>query len=311
MALAATGLTLLCTSGESVVRALPPPSSVDTDGDFLPDDIEWVLLTDPTLADSDTDGVDDFQSVVRHIYPDPLEEPLGGAGTTGTGTGGTSSAGLSASGGVTPPPDHKARLVVSSRADQDGTPAVWVHVLFEFATTSAPPLQAFDVWIDYYGWRASIASALSGPQTEYATTTATSGNCLARLSFRLADEAALLPFDPLTIGAEINAQGASLATGVMLSSYAGVITALTPISSASLVAVYLNSNTGQNPFWSSERVCSMALSVVAGAPSGSLCEVVTSRCRQAGQLRCPPSCSSSTGRLIYVPNGLSLLTGGG
>ncbi len=52
-------------------------TSVDTDFDGLPDDVEFAVGTNPNLADTDDDGLDDYAAVIQGL------DPTGGALTTG------------------------------------------------------------------------------------------------------------------------------------------------------------------------------------------------------------------------------------
>ena len=44
-------------------------AEIDTDGDFLPDVVEWVVLTDSTNPDTDGDNTPDFVEVVEGGNP--------------------------------------------------------------------------------------------------------------------------------------------------------------------------------------------------------------------------------------------------
>ena len=56
-------------SGQSVAE-------IDTDGDFLPDVVEWVVLTDSTNPDTDGDHIPDFVEVIEGGNPRFETAPL-------------------------------------------------------------------------------------------------------------------------------------------------------------------------------------------------------------------------------------------
>jgi hypothetical protein len=66
-----------------------------------------------------------------------------------------------------------------------------------------------------------------------------------------------------------------------------------------------------NPFWTAQRVCLMRLAVVGTAPGGALAQVTSATCVSDGQLACPPTCASAAGQVMFFPDGLSTVTGGG
>ena len=71
------------------LQAEPAPRDQDSDNDFLPDELEWVCLTNALSPDTDDDGNPDFVEVVQRGNPRHPGQPL--------------------------PADHEMRLVVTSR----------------------------------------------------------------------------------------------------------------------------------------------------------------------------------------------------
>src|SRR5688572_2684876 len=72
----AAAIGLLCGPGWSTLGAGPTPLGadpvdpfLDTDDDFLPDSVEWTVVTSPQRGDTDFDGISDFVEVVQHGNP--------------------------------------------------------------------------------------------------------------------------------------------------------------------------------------------------------------------------------------------------
>jgi hypothetical protein len=65
----------------AVLETAPTASTLDTDGDGLPDTQELTLGTDPTKADTDGDGLTDGQEVNTY-HSDPLNPDTDGDGYT-------------------------------------------------------------------------------------------------------------------------------------------------------------------------------------------------------------------------------------
>jgi hypothetical protein len=73
--LVAHGLGITALSGKNTELGVPsflPSTAPDSDGDGLPDDVEFAIGTDPNKADTDGDGIDDFATVTQG------GDPLGG-----------------------------------------------------------------------------------------------------------------------------------------------------------------------------------------------------------------------------------------
>ena len=275
---------------------------VDSDGDLLPDDLEWSMLSDPFSSDSDGDGVDDYTAHIEYVYPSPLE-------WTAAGTAGTSRLPNPLNNpGPTPAVDHGLRFSVSVRPDPDGTPAVWMHFAFRFVGGSIPSVQGLDVWLNHGQMVWSLGSLLGVSGASMAMDSRAGSTDLV-FSSRLGREAEVLPLCPATIGATVILDGRMITSGVMLSAHAGKLTAFTPTGTNTGVVIALDPAVAQDPFWSTDRVCYLTLSVLASTGNGSLCEVARAQCRRSDTMRCPPSCPTSVGQVVFVPDGITTLTG--
>lgn len=273
-----------------------PSTPGDADGDLVPDDLEWATLGDPARRDTDGDGLDDFTALVTYQYPSPLD-PQGSPGE-----------GSYAPPTPTLPNEHTMRVLASLRQDANGASAVWVHLAFRFVGATIPPIQALDVWLNYGQLSWTLRDLLGKTGAEFQIEVRQDGVYLL-FSSRIALEQDFVAFTPSTIGATIALDGRLLTSGVLLTAHAGKLAAFTPIGADTGVLVPLDTAVVDDPFWSSDRVCFMSLSVIASTGNGSLCEVTRAQCRRSENLRCPPTCLSAAGQVLFVPDGIATLTG--
>lgn len=267
---------------------------------MLPDDVERILFTDPDSEDTDRDGIDDFLAAVHFRYSSPFSTPNEGAPAPALAQE------------LNPvPTEHAARVVLSEREDPTGFPAIWVHYLFRFAGSTFPQIDVFDMWVDQAGTPIALHNAFLG-QSEI-DVRATSAGTLLRFSMRLGLERDFVSLrtTPMTFGLTMVLQGQTIHTGAMLVEIDDHAATVTPIAADDVVVLGLNSvETLQNPFWTRNRVCTMSVSVLSTSRYGHLCEFNRSNCRPASNLRCPPSCTNTSGQLFFIPNGLPVVMGG-
>lgn len=258
----------------------------DTDGDLLPDRLEWVLLLDPQLADSDRDGTDDFLHAVQGRRG--LLEPRSNFGY-----------------------DDEARVVVNSLPDGVGGKSIWVHMLFRFAGANLRDLRSLQPYIDYWGMRIPIDRLIGAGETHLSIRQHPTEGLYVLCSFELGHESTFRWIMPCTIGATTVMGSRTIRTGTFVDSAAGAVTALVPVTPDGGVIQTLTPEDRDDPFWTTSRVCLLRLSVVSTTPSGTLCEVSNADCVSSGELSCPPTCLSSRGQMMFFPDGLSTITGGG
>ncbi len=265
------------------LEAMPAQAWTDTDGDFLPDALEWVLLTDANNPDTDDDGVGDFLEAAQRTLP-------------------TDS--------VHPPLDNEVRAVVTVQGT--GTHArTWLHLLFRFVAHDTTALTSLTPYLDWWGYRFPLDDLLGLGQTDVDLRDAGADGLFVRVSLELCSEHDLRAVMPCTIGAIAQIGGRTISTGAYLRDSDGFSTSLVGIEPSAGAVQTLTQGAQGTPFWSGQRVCLMRLAIVGTSPGGAMAEVVSSTCISDGRLACPPTCTSATGQLMFFPDGLSTVTGGG
>lgn len=287
--LAAAGAALVApgsSGGGAVLLADDPVRFHDADGDLLPDRLEWVLMLDEALADSDGDGTDDFLHAVQSRLS--FSEPRTTFGY-----------------------DDEARVVLSTEPNRDGSTSVWVHMLFRFAGSNVNDLRGLQPYIDIWGQRIPIERMIGSGGIHVALRQHATEGLYVLCAFELGRESMIRALLPCTIGATAIMGQRTIHTGMFATDAAGTTTAWVPVTRDSGVLQTLRPDTEENPFWMSSRVCLLRLAVVTTAPAGTICEVSAANCISSGKLSCPPTCLASRGQMVFFPDGLSTVTGGG
>jgi hypothetical protein len=275
---------------ERVVRASAGVDPfLDTDGDLLPDSLEWVAFSDPTKPDTDTDTRDDFLEVVQHTAPfaPTLARPF----------------------------DNEMRLLLSSGsggAVVDGDSGIWLHCLFRFAT-GAPTVDWFLPSIHTNGAAVPIGQLFGRTPFRLASRPAAGGGSYAVLTLLLASAREFEALLPCTVSARASVGGRLFATGSYVLNVGGFTTALMPTgldASRSFLLQSLTSGSSSNSFFSRNKICEMELAVIGSTGGGHICEVERAGCEPANGLRCNVSCDQAAGAMIFVPDGLGTISGG-
>lgn len=261
---------------------------LDSDGDLLPDQLEWVALSSPSAADSDGDGRDDFLEVVQHT-------------ATYQATN-------------TQPVDNEMRVLLST-ATSGRSRDIWMHCLFRFASGRLE-LDSFTPYITNGQIAVPMSDMIGRTPMNLAVRTVPNQGLYVTLSLRLTTEAEFRRYLPCTVTALASIGGRRISTGMYAFDSGSEISTLLPRGVEinrraylvqSLRALDINP---QSPFFRGNKVCELGLSVLASTPGGSLCEVNSAACEPANGLRCSASCSAAVGSEIFVPAGLAATTGG-
>ncbi len=266
-----------------VLRADGPPLSLDSDGDFLPDQIEWACLTSAQAPDTDQDGISDFVEVVQRANPRMPGSPL--------------------------PADHEMRVVVTTNPSPTG-PEVTLHLLFRFMgdTSLLAHLDAYAELSQLPGARFPLADVACGPITIDHRQTENDGQWV-RVSAPLVSEAVLRSFLPCTIGATATIGTRQLDTHVALIDRAGTTASLVPCG-PSLFAVQSIGAQLLPTTLVNNRICVLQLTPVGGGTGGTAFEVTAAECQDCNDLICGVDCANSVGTILILPCGGGSITGG-
>lgn len=273
-----------------VLHAMAVDPFQDSDGDLLPDSLEWVALGDPRSADSDRDGRDDFIEAVQCTSMRSATPAL--------------------------PLDNEMRVMLSSLADGvTGERYVWVHCLFRFASGR--------VDLDWFMPFIAMSNGLAVPITDMVGRTpmrlnvrsSPSEGAYAIVTLRLARERDFIHTLPCTVNARASVTGRFLTSSIYAYNSHGTLSTLVPLGKDAargfLLSQTLAPHDGtSNPFFSGNRVCVQTLCITGQVPGGFVCEVDTSTCEPANGLRCASDCSRMVGETLIAPDGLGAITGG-
>ena len=280
---------IVAVSDHETCTLVADPTSVtdDSDGDFVPDVVEWACLSNANAADTDVDGVPDFVEIVQRANPQQAGLPL--------------------------PSDHELRIVVTALGS-GSTSLTNLHLLFRFMGEPTL-LTQLDTFLEL-GWvqgaRFSLSSLAAG-QIIVRQQAVPGEGLWVHVSVPLASEAGLRSLMPCTIGADAQIGTRLLRTRAPLFDYDGLTSTIVPFARNNMVAV--QSIGAQRLFagGGSNEVCVMRLRRVGsgdGSAGGDAFRVEAASCEPCNDLQCgAASCSGSVGRVFVLPGGLEVITG--
>ncbi|MEZ5966492.1 MAG: hypothetical protein R3F56_21835 [Planctomycetota bacterium] len=273
-----------------VLHAMAFDPFQDSDGDLLPDALEWVTLSSPTSADSDHDGRDDFLEAVQYTSMNAATPPL--------------------------PIDQEMRVVLSSLPDPGtGERYIWLHCLFRFASGQMD-LQWFMPFLSTNeGVQVPISSLFGSSPMNIRVRPHPTEGAYAIATLRLARARDFAPMLPCMVNARASMSGRFLSSSIYVFQSSGEISTLVPAGKDTARGVLLGQSLAphdgtSNSFFAGNRVCAQTLIITGQVPGGYLCEVDTSQCQPANGLRCNTDCPTLVGRIMIAPDGPGAITGG-
>lgn len=266
-------------------------ATLDTDGDFLPDAVEWVLLTNANAVDTDGDEVSDFVEVIEAGNPRHESAPL--------------------------PPDQQMRLIITGPSPASSDPRTWMHVFHRVMTSKdgagagVSAIQSFQVWLQgplLPGLQIPLNVLASG-EVVYRERVTDNEGVWVQFSVPLVSQSVLSAALPCTIWAETTVAGKSLASGQTLIPAGGNIATLVPYISGRYVFQSLSPFAPSAGSSQSNQVCVLDLDEVSVGPAGTTYQVVGANCEDANELECSSSCQDSLGWTMTIPGGTGLIGG--
>jgi hypothetical protein len=283
-ALAAVGL-VFSSSEPQRLRADVTSIDLDTDGDFLPDCVEWVCLTSASSANTDLDGAGDFVEVVQKGRPRQANAAL--------------------------PADHEMRIVVTSNPTANGNEVI-LHLLFRFM--GGPELlNQFDCYAELGavpGLRIPLSTLSLQPVSVQQRVVPGEG-LWVRYSVSLVSEQVLRSVLPCSIGSSAVIGSRSVETTIPLFEQGGSTCSVVPFApglfAIQSVSAPVAGAVGAVP---NNRVCVLQLQPIGGGSGGSAFLVSGAECQDCNDLVCGVECAASVGTVVVLPGGPGSITGG-
>lgn len=278
------GRSLLPTSGASSLAAAPLQPLLDTDGDGLPDLIEFVGDSSSKLSDTDGDGRSDLVEFLDYTSPNIKDAPK------------------------KPQPDGFRVLLNTTEEGANNQHVLWMHLLFRFRSGTMTDLKGLGLFIDLGGNRYSLDPLLSIGVADFVEMRHHVQGLLVRVTLKIPMFQGFSQFTPVTFGGYALIGNVVLASGSMLFHQGGAYFTIVP--AAGKVVFQATSATARNPFWASHKRCVFQLEVQGVGRSGQILEVKKASCETSNARRCTASCPKMRGQTFFVPDGLPLILGG-
>jgi hypothetical protein len=253
---------------------------VDTDNDFLPDCVEWAVLTSAANPDTDGDEISDFVEVVQRGAPRKAGDPL--------------------------PTDQEMRLVVTGPSAASPGAAVWLHLLVRTVETSTP-IANFSSWIELPslpGLQIPLNMLAFGNIEFRQRLTAAEGNWVI-VSVPLVSTTILQAVLPCSFHAMSMIGGRHLRSTVQLLDMQGTISSLVSYGENSFAVQSIAPIPGGGL---SNRVCVIDLQEVGSGVGGTVYQVISAFCDDCNEVECSPNCPQTVGWLVTIPGGMCGMT---
>lgn len=299
LALVAAGLAtsiVVWTGSSQAVEAgggTTAAAEIDTDGDFLPDVVEWVTLTNSTNPDTDGDANSDFVEVISGGAPRHESVAL--------------------------PPDQQMRVFVTGPEPGSADPRTWLHVFHRVMPTGsagagAGAIQSFATWLEnpsLPGLQIPLNAFLVSSEAVYAERVTAEQGTWLQLSAPMVSESILQAVMPCTIWAESTVAGQQLQSGIKLIAAPAGLATMVPFGGDRFVLQTLSPvpSTSTSMTIETNKVCILTLDEDTSGPAGTTYIVSAADCEDANDLECDSTCSQSVGWTVTIPGGTELLSG--
>jgi hypothetical protein len=266
-------------------------ATLDSDNDFLPDAVEWVLLSNSHKVDTDADGISDFIEVVEGGQPRHQSPVL--------------------------PADQQMRLVVTGPLPESSDPRTWIHVFHRVMTAEATPgsgpaaIQSFATWYEspsYPGIQLPLNSFATS-ETIYRERITPTDGIWVQVSIPLVPEATLSSVLPCTIWAESVIAGETVTSGTNLVNTSSGVASLVPFDEWRYVFQILTPQPANMMVTESNQVCVIELKEQTSGAAGTTYQVTDADCEDANELECSTACQQSIGWTVTIPGGTALVGG--
>lgn len=257
--------------------------TTDTDGDNLPDMLEYVAQSDPLRADTDNDGRRDFVEVAE--FTSPLTRDA-----------------------ARPMPDA-FRLLMNTTEESNGQRIVWLHVLVRIRSGLLSDFKGLSLFLDYRGQRVSLDPIVPFALADLGLQADPVHGALIRVSLRIPLLPPLETMSPVTFGGYCDIRNTIHRSGSVLFSIYGDLFTLVPLGET-LFMHAANPVQSTSPFWANNKACTLTMQVQGVGKGWVLCEVEKANCDVSQTMQCVPDCAALKGHTIFVPDGLGLILGG-
>ncbi len=261
---------------------------LDSDQDLLPDEAEWVLLSNPKRADTDNDGDDDFIEAIEHSSP------------------------ISGPSSKLSPRDGFRILINTTSAPAPIGRYFWIHLLFRLPSGKEQDIRGTALLFgNRHQQQLDLSPLLASPLVrEVKTRRSSKHGLLKRISIRLPEPIGFSTLAPSSFRSYTLIKNKIHASGGPILFLNGAYHVLTHLSKRKIVLQSSGQTELSNPFWSAQKACVLKVETHAYSKLGILCEIVKADCVTAQVPSCTSACKGSVGLLFTFPDALSLILGG-
>lgn len=260
----------------------------DLDGDMVPLCVELLAHTDPLRADTDGDGIDDFEEVLTFTSKDPTQSPR--------------------------PVGYAMRALITSTPLPGGGSEAYLHLMIRFVNLQPSEFKIESLYANVAGTEIELAEMIGHGQIHVNSRHRSRDGLSYIVSIQMFSAESISWFTPCTVGLRADMGNEKINAGTLLVSAGQDLAAVLPYQKDTLIMQPVNIasySQDSNPLFSGGggRVCEMTLRNIGSSPGGTLCEVDRAECRPASGLRCTITCATRVGETVIIPGGIGTITG--